>query len=80
MSALLLSWMGRTGILGLSPYGRLSVFSRKNGFETLAVAGASSERVSEVRKKLGWLPVILDDFFSRFPSIAGHVIVLCKKR
>ncbi len=52
---------------------------QKHGFETLAVAGAPSEHVSEV-KKLGWLPMILDDFFSRFPSIAGHDIVLCKKR
>ncbi len=53
---------------------------QKHGFETLAVVGAPSKHVSEVRKKIGWLPMILDDFFSKFPSIAGHDIVLCKKR
>ncbi|MCS7120138.1 MAG: methyltransferase domain-containing protein [Nitrososphaerota archaeon] len=52
----------------------------RKGFEVLAIAGGPSEHIPKIREKLGRFPLILDNLLSRFPSIAGHVIILCKKR
>ncbi|MEM2129659.1 MAG: class I SAM-dependent methyltransferase, partial [Candidatus Bathyarchaeia archaeon] len=52
---------------------------QRSGFNVVAVAGGPSEHIPKVREKLGWFPIAIDNFLSRFPSLAGHIIMLCRK-
>jgi methionine biosynthesis protein MetW len=51
----------------------------KYGFRVCTYSGSPSEHLPSVRKKLGVIPMLLDNLFSKFPSLAGHIIILSKK-
>jgi methionine biosynthesis protein MetW len=58
----------------------LKRFLEKKGFKILQVAGGPSEHVSEIRKRFSSLPMIIDTFLSKYPPLAGHIIILCQKK